>query len=75
MALVYRTFTAARIVQGLRREEALRRSAHAPLVLPGLAASLQEELAQSLNRPVTVGPVCAAELPLFFGEQAWRVSC
>ena len=75
MALVYQVLTADRIGQAFLEEPALRQAVKAPLVLPGLAAPLREKLAEQARRTVTVGPVCAAELPLFFGEQAWQVSC
>ena len=40
------------------------------IILPGLADSLADEVSQSLHRPIEVGPICAAELPLFFGRES-----
>ena len=37
------------------------------IILPGLADALAGPVAEILGRPVEAGPVCAAELPLFFG--------
>ena len=36
--------------------------------LPGLAEALAAPVSEMLGRPVEVGPICAAELPLFFGR-------
>jgi acetyl-CoA decarbonylase/synthase complex subunit gamma len=74
MAMVYEVLTADRVLQGLNREKADQITPESTLFLPGLAASLGEDLAEQSGRPVTVGPVCAAELPLFFGETHWKVA-
>ena len=42
-------------------------------MLSGLAAGSRDEIAAATGRPVEVGPVCAAELPLYFGER-WLVT-
>ncbi len=74
MAMVYETFTAERVVQMLIREEADQIAPRSTLFLPGLAAPIRENLVQASGRSVTVGPVCAAELPLFFGKMHWKVA-
>ena len=74
MALVYEVLTAERVVQMLSREKVNQIAPKAGLFLPGLAAPLQDHLAEQSGRSVTVGPVCAAELPLFFGERRWEVA-
>ena len=43
------------------------------LVLPGLASGMETEIASATGFRVEVGPVCAAELPLFFGAE-WKPS-
>jgi CO dehydrogenase/acetyl-CoA synthase gamma subunit (corrinoid Fe-S protein) len=43
------------------------RAQDSTLVLPGFAAGIRNELAAATGSPVEMGPVCAAELPLFFG--------
>jgi len=74
MAMVYAALTAERVVQMLSREQVDQIAPGSTLFLPGLAAPIQEYLAEQSGRSVTVGPVCAAELPLFFGEMHWKVA-
>ncbi len=74
MAMVYETFTAERVVQMLIREEADQIAPRSTLFLPGLAAPILENLVRTSGRSVIVGPVCAAELPLFFGKTHWKVA-
>ncbi len=74
MALVYRVMNTERIARALEQEGLERKAPEARYYLPGLAAPLSEELSRRTGRPVDPGPVCAAELPLFFGEHAWKVS-
>jgi hypothetical protein len=74
MALVYRVMNTKRIVRALEREGLDRKAPEAKYYLPGLAAPLSDELFRRTGRPFDPGPVCAAELPLFFGEHAWKVS-
>ncbi len=73
MALVYKVLTAECILQGLNREEVASKVQASHIYLPGLAASLAKEIHEETGRAVTPGPVCAAELPLFFGEKGWRI--
>ncbi len=74
MAMVYETLTAERVLQLLIREEADKIAPESTLFLPGFAAPIRDNLAEQSGRPVTVGPVCAAELPLFFGKKHWKVA-
>jgi CO dehydrogenase/acetyl-CoA synthase gamma subunit (corrinoid Fe-S protein) len=74
MAMVYKVLTAERIVQILLREKADQFAPQSTLFLPGFAESISTDLAEQSGRAVTVGPVCAAELPLFFGEIDWKVA-
>ena len=74
MALVYEVMTAERIASAFEQEEVSRKAPSSTIYLPGLAAPLRDELARRTGQPVVPGPVCAAELPLFFGEEGWRVS-
>ena len=74
MAMVYEALTAERVVQMLSREQVDQIAPGSTLFLPGLAAPIQDNLAEQSGRSVTVGPVCAAELPLFFGEMHWKVA-
>ena len=74
MALVYKVMTADRILNALHHEDMDAKAPNSPLYLPGLAAPLCNELSKHSCRSVFPGPVCAAELPLFFGEDKWRIS-
>ena len=74
MALVYEVMSAGRIAKAFEQEGMNLRAPASTLYLPGLAAPLCDELGQLTRRSVVPGPVCAAELPLFFGEEGWEVS-
>jgi acetyl-CoA decarbonylase/synthase complex subunit gamma len=74
MAMVYETLTAERLVQTLAREGVDHIAPESELFLPGLAALIRDGLAEQSDRSVTVGPVCAAELPIFFGKEKWKVA-
>lgn len=71
MAVVYDTFTPAKLEAGLAESDLTHRASHRHLVIPGLCAALAPQLAAATGWEITVGPVCALELPLFFGEQ-WQ---
>ena len=64
MALVYKTLTVEAIAHGVQTADFTGR-----IILPGLAESLAAPLSEKLNRPIETGPICAAELPLFFGAE------
>jgi len=74
MAMVYEALTAERVVQILAREKADQIAPESTLFLPGFAATIRDNLAEQSGRTVTVGPLCAAELPLFFGKTDWKVA-
>ena len=71
MAMVYRSFTPQRLDQGLTAHNLAAKVNRRRLIIPGVLAPLREELAHYTGWEVEVGPICAAELPLFLGE-AWR---
>ena len=73
MAVILGSFTADRVRRSFEVERLAERARGSALVLPGLAAGSRDEIAAATGRPVEVGPVCAAELPLYFGER-WLVS-
>ena len=74
MAMVYEVLTADRIAQALITEEANRIAPLSSILLPGVAAAIASGLTQRCGRSVILGPVCAAEMPLFFGEKHWKVA-
>jgi CO dehydrogenase/acetyl-CoA synthase gamma subunit (corrinoid Fe-S protein) len=67
MAVILESFTAGRVVSSFEAGRLAERARGSTLVLPGLAAGSRDEIAAATGRPVQVGPVCAAELPLYFG--------
>jgi CO dehydrogenase/acetyl-CoA synthase gamma subunit (corrinoid Fe-S protein) len=71
MSMIYRSFTPQRLDQSLLAHKLAGRLAHRRLVIPGIIAPLKEELASYTGWEIAVGPICAAELPLFMGE-AWQ---
>ena len=82
MAMIFESFAGAlrwlaegrvRVKRSFEAERLAERARGSTLVLPGLAAGLRDEIAAATGRPVEIGPVCAAELPLYFGER-WLVT-
>jgi CO dehydrogenase/acetyl-CoA synthase gamma subunit (corrinoid Fe-S protein) len=71
MAVILESFTADRVKSSFETGRLTERARGSTLVLPGLAAGSRDEIAAATGRPVEIGPVCAAELPLYFGER-WR---
>lgn len=69
MALILGSLTAEVVSKEVIKSGVLTRTAHQEIVIPGLAASIGDELRESTGWKVTVGPICAGELPLFFGKQ------
>lgn len=68
MALIYERFTPAKIASTLGELGLSAQVSHRSLVIPGLAAELQEPLQTATGWTIQVGPICALELPLFFGD-------
>jgi acetyl-CoA decarbonylase/synthase complex subunit gamma len=66
MSLVYKTLTPEAIASAIRAGNSRAQHFAGRIILPGLAEALAGPLCEMLDRPVEVGPVCAAELPLFF---------
>jgi hypothetical protein len=67
MALVYKTLTPDGIAGAVRAGDPRGNAFTGRIILPGLAEKLAGPVSERLGRPVEVGPVCAAELPLYFG--------
>lgn len=68
MAMVYETLTAEAIVAAIRDAASKADGFAGQIVLPGLAEKLAAPVFKILGRPVEVGPICAAELPLYFAS-------
>ena len=69
MAAILGSLTAEVISREVVKSRILERASHQEIVIPGLASAMGDGLRESTGWKVTVGPICAAELPLFFGEQ------
>lgn len=68
MAMVYGTLTAERIAQAIEETKMSRKVAIKEVIVPGLAEPLEEDIARVTGWRVRVGPVCAAELPLYLSD-------
>lgn len=71
MAMIYRSFTPQRLDQGIEAHGLPAKVKHRRLIIPGICGPLKEELAAYTGWEIQVGPICAAELPLFLGER-WQ---
>jgi CO dehydrogenase/acetyl-CoA synthase gamma subunit (corrinoid Fe-S protein) len=65
MAVIYKTLTAEQIRTEVLSSEVLEKVSHQDIIIPGLAAAAGDELKSATGWNVIVGPICAAELPLF----------
>ncbi len=72
MALVLNILTPDRIIASLSTTPFRTTHRKRSMVIPGLASHLKEDIAQRTGWSVQVGPICAAELPLYFGA-AWHL--
>lgn len=71
MALILESMTPPRILKEMRESGILKGTSRGRIIIPGLASALSHELARMTGNRIIVGPVCAGELPLFFGAR-WR---
>ena len=67
MSLVYGTLAPEAIAKAVKADGSAADEFAGRIILPGLAGALAAPLSELLARPVEAGPICAAELPLFFG--------
>jgi CO dehydrogenase/acetyl-CoA synthase gamma subunit (corrinoid Fe-S protein) len=68
MSMIFQTFTAARVSQAFQEARLEEKVSRKEVIIPGLAVSLKEDIETETGWHVRVGPVCAAELPLFLSE-------
>lgn len=68
MAMIYKTLTAERIHKALKETGIEQKASRKELIVPGLVSILKNDIERLTGWDVRVGPVCAAELPLFFSE-------
>jgi len=69
MAMVLGTFTPEQLVHALKKNGLEGIIAHRHMIVPGLTSPLAEAFIKATSWEVEVGPVCAAELPLFLGDR------
>jgi len=72
--MVFGEFKPERLRRALQRSNLEEKVAHRRMVVPGLTATLAADFAEATGWEIEVGPVCAAELPLFLGER-WAFPC
>jgi CO dehydrogenase/acetyl-CoA synthase gamma subunit (corrinoid Fe-S protein) len=68
MSMIYQTMTAESICKTVRESGIEKKVSIKEILIPGLASSLREDIEKLTGWQVRVGPVCAAELPLFLSE-------
>jgi CO dehydrogenase/acetyl-CoA synthase gamma subunit (corrinoid Fe-S protein) len=68
MAMIYHTLTAERIQKAIITSGVEAKVNTREMIIPGLAGQLKEEIEILTGWQVRVGPVCAAELPLFLSD-------
>jgi len=69
MAMVYGEFTPERLVQMLKKSGLEEKVKHRNMIVPGPTSPLVRDFVRATNWNIEVGPVCAAELPLFLGDR------
>jgi CO dehydrogenase/acetyl-CoA synthase gamma subunit (corrinoid Fe-S protein) len=67
MAVILNSLTPDGIAGAIVQSGIVERISHGEIVVPGLAAAMRDDLARATDLKVRVGPICAGELPLFFG--------
>ena len=68
MSMIYHTLTAEKIYDALKEAGMEEKVSAKEMIIPGLAYSLKGDIEKLTGWQVRVGPVCAAELPLFLSE-------
>ncbi|MBT4510920.1 MAG: hypothetical protein HOC20_01740 [Chloroflexi bacterium] len=69
MAMVYKNFTPDRLQQAIKKSGLEKTVAHRLMIVPGLTSPLADEFKSVTGWEIEVGPVCAAEIPLFLGDR------
>ena len=73
MAMVYGEFTPRQLWQALEKSGLEEKVEHRHMIVPGLTSPLVEDFMRATDWEIEVGPICAAELPLFLGDR-WMFS-
>ena len=69
MAMVFGEVRPERIARAVSDFSLEAKVSHRCMIVPGLAAPLAADLAKTTGWEIEVGPICAAELPLFLGDR------
>jgi CO dehydrogenase/acetyl-CoA synthase gamma subunit (corrinoid Fe-S protein) len=69
MAVILKSLNVDGIMDAIKGAGLLERTSHFEIVMPGLAEATCRALRGSTGLDFVLGPVCACELPLFFGEK------
>ncbi len=70
MAVIFGSFTAESVRELFLGAKLETRAPNSPLIIPGRAAESASALCSLLETKVEVGPVCAAELPLYLERRS-----
>ena len=65
MAMVFKKFTPQALQEAIQTTELASKVSHRNLLMPGLASPLKDEFELATGWKTEVGPICAAEIPLF----------
>ena len=68
MSMIYQTLTPERIQKALKESGIENRIESKQMIIPGLASPLKDAIKTVTGWNVTIGPRCAAELPLFLSH-------
>jgi CO dehydrogenase/acetyl-CoA synthase gamma subunit (corrinoid Fe-S protein) len=68
MSMIYHTFTAERVNKAFQETGIEDKVSRKEVIIPGLAAPIKKDIETVTGWQVRVGPVCAAELPLFLSS-------
>ncbi|MFC2035859.1 hypothetical protein ACFLUJ_07055 [Chloroflexota bacterium] len=69
MAMVYGEFTPEKLLRVLKKSSLGEKVEHRNMIVPGSTSPLVRDFGRATNWDIEVGPVCAAELPLFLGDR------
>ena len=72
MAMVYRSFPAERLAGQLDDAGLASKVSRRRLIVPGYLEYLKDDLGRHTGWEIAVGPICAAELPLYLWE-TWQI--
>lgn len=68
MAMIFGTFTPERLYEAQQAVGLASCVSHRELILPGVSAPLKDAYQAHTNWTIRIGPRCAGELPLYFGD-------